>query len=274
MRIDAHQHFWQFSEEEYFWIRPDWIIRRSYLPADLQPQLAAFGFDGSIAVQARQSLGETRWLLELARSAPEILGVVGWVDLRDKDVARQLEEFIDQTKFVGVRHVVQDEPDDFMLGRDFQRGIASLARFNLTYDILIYARQLPAAITLARAFPEQPFVLDHIGKPNIAAGELSPWREQLFDLARLPNVTCKLSGLVTEAQWNAWTVADCRPFLDGALEAFGAERLMFGSDWPVSLLAGTYEQVFSLIETFAAELSGPEQEALFGGNAAAFYFRR
>jgi len=251
---------------------PDWPIRRDFLPVDLAPELRARNLDGCVAVQARQSLAETRWLLELARDESIIRGVVGWVDLRSPGVAKELAEFAAQPKFVGVRHVVQDEPDDqFLLRDDFQRGIATLHEFGLTYDLLVLARQLPAAIGLAQKFPQQAFVLDHLAKPPIKTGGLSPWREQLRALAQLPNVACKVSGLVTEADWQNWRVDDFQPFLDIVFESFGPDRLMFGSDWPVCLLAGSYERVFGLVQNYVSQLGADTEAKFFGANAENFY---
>ncbi len=272
MRIDSHQHFWQFNPADYGWMKPDWPIRRDFLPVHLAPELRACKLDGCVAVQARQSLAETRWLLELASSASIIRGVVGWVDLCSPSVAKELEEFAAQPKLVGVRHVVQDEPDDaFMLREEFQRGIATLRRFDLTYDLLVLARQLPAAIALVQKFPQQAFVLDHLAKPPIKAGELSPWREQIRALAQLPNVACKVSGLVTEADWQNWRADDFQPFLDFVFESFGPDRLMFGSDWPVCLLAGSYERVFGLVQNYVSQLGADTEVKFFGANAAKFY---
>ena len=272
MRIDSHQHFWRFNPADYGWMKSDWPIRRDFLPKDLEKELRARNLDGCVAVQARQSLDESRWLLELAEGAGIIRGVVGWADLRSPDVAKELEELAARPKFAGVRHVVQDEPDDqFMLREDFQRGIGRLHRFGLTYDLLVFPRQLPAAIALAERFPEQPFVLDHLAKPPIRDGALSPWREQIRQLAKLPNVSCKVSGLVTEADWQNWRAEDFKPYLDVAFEAFGADRLMFGSDWPVCLLAGSYERVFGLVRDYVARLGADVEAKFFGGNAAKFY---
>jgi L-fuconolactonase len=272
MKLDSHQHFWRYDAAQYPWMQPAWPIRRDYLPPDLKPLLAAAGLDGSIAVQARQTLQENRFLLDLADSHPLIKGVVGWVDLRSDRVEEQLAEFARHPKFLGVRHVVQDEPDDkFLLGTAFQRGIGKLKQFNLAYDLLIFPRQLPAAIKLAEKFPTQPFVLDHIAKPAIKAGALSPWREQVRNLAGYPNVHCKVSGLVTEADWTCWQPADFRPYLDVVFEAFGVKRLMYGSDWPVALLAGEYARVFGLARDYVGALSRAEQDQFFGGNAARFY---
>lgn len=272
MRLDAHQHFWIYSPADYPWIQADWPLRRDFLPADLAPLLQASGLDGSVAVQARQSLEESRWLLELADASPFIKGVVGWVDLRAPAVEEQLGRLAAHPKFVGVRHVVQDEPDDrFMLGADFLRGIGKLKEFGLTYDLLVYPRQLPAAIELARAFPEQAFVLDHLAKPLIREGRLSPWREQIRELAALPNVMCKVSGLVTEARWKAWDAGDFLPFLDVAFQAFGPDRLMYGSDWPVALLAADYHQVLTLVREHVALHDKNLETKMFGLNAARFY---
>jgi L-fuconolactonase len=272
MRIDSHQHFWRYSPQEYPWIDPKSPIRRDFLPTDLAPELSRNRLDGSVAVQARQTLEETRWLLQLAESAPFIRGVVGWVDLRSPALEAQLQEFAEDPKFVGVRHVVQDEPDDrFMLREDFRRGIGRLREFGLTYDILIYPRQLPAAIELARAFPEQAFVLDHLAKPAIRDKALSPWAEQLASLAKCPNVMCKVSGLVTEAKWHGWQAADLKPYLEVAFEAFGVKRLMFGSDWPVALLAGSYEQVITVVRDYVARWAEGGAAEVFGLNATRFY---
>jgi L-fuconolactonase len=272
MKLDSHQHFWRYDAAQYPWMKPEWPIRRDFLPPDLKPLLAAAGLDGTIAVQARQSLQENRFLLDLADAHPLIKGVVGWVDLRSDRVEEQLAEFARHPKFLGVRHVVQDEPDDnFLLGTAFRRGIGKLKQFNLAYDLLIFPRQLPAAIKLAEKFPTQPFVLDHIAKPPIKAGTLSPWREQIRNLAGFPNVHCKVSGMVTEADWAGWQPADFRPYLDVVFDAFGSGRVMYGSDWPVALLAGDYARVFGLARDYVATLPAAEQDRFFGGNAARFY---
>jgi len=272
MRLDSHQHFWRYDALQYPWIKPEWPIRRDFLPTDLQPLLNAADLDGSIAVQARQSLQENRFLLDLADSHPLVRGVVGWVDLCSDRVEEQLAEFARHPKFLGVRHVVQDEPDDnFLLGGAFQRGIGKLKQFNLAYDLLIFPRQLPAAIKLVEKFPTQPFVLDHIAKPPIKVGTLSPWREQIRTLAGYPNVHCKVSGMVTEADWTAWRPTDFRPYLDVVFNAFGPGRLMYGSDWPVALLAGDYARVFGLARDYVAALPAADQDRFFGGNAAKFY---
>jgi L-fuconolactonase len=272
MRIDSHQHFWRFNPADYGWMKPEWPIRRDFLPANLEPELRACNLDGCVAVQARQSLEESRWLLELAAGASIIRGVVGWVNLCSPDVAKELEEFAAHPKFVGVRHVVQDEPDDqFLLRPDFQRGIAALRAFGLTYDQLVFPRQLPAAIALAQKFPQQPFVLDHLAKPPIKDGALSPWCEHLRELAKLPNVACKVSGMVTEADWQQWRADDFKPYLEVVFEAFGPDRLMFGSDWPVCLLAGSYESVCGLVQNYARQFGADTEAKFFGANAMKFY---
>jgi L-fuconolactonase len=272
-RIDAHQHFWQYNPAEHRWMTDEMAaIRRDCLPGDLKPLLDGLQFDGCVAVQARQNLEETRWLLELAERDEFIRGVVGWVDLRSPELAAQLEQFAGRKKLVGVRHVVQDEPDDeFMLGEDFRRGIGRLAEFDLAYDVLIYPRQLEAAIGLVEGFPEQRFVLDHISKPPIAEGRLEPWETGLRELANAPNLYCKLSGMVTEARWWEWQAEDFRPYLDVVFEAFGPERLMIGSDWPVCTLAASYESAMGIVASYVEQLSQADQDGILGGNCARFY---
>lgn len=272
VKLDSHQHFWSYDAAQYPWIPSGSPLHRDWLPGDLAPLLATAGLDGCIAVQARQTLEESRWLLSLADRAPIIRGVVGWVDLRSENVSAQLAEFSRHAKFRGVRHVVQDEPDvDFMLGAEFQRGIGALHEFGLTYDLLIFPKQLPAAIELVRQFPHQPFVLDHIAKPPIKTGALSPWREQIRELAKAPNVFCKVSGLVTEADHAHWRASDFTPYFDVVFAAFGEDRVMFGSDWPVCLLAGEYARVFALVNDFAAQFTPSVRAKFFGENAARSY---
>lgn len=273
MRIDAHQHFWKYDAREYDWIDDRMaVLRRDFLPADLKTQLEHAGFDGSVAVQARQSLEETRWLLELAEKSPFILGVVGWVDLRSQDLRGQLERFAANPKFVGVRHIVQSEPDDrFLLRPDFLRGVGMLAEFGLTYDILIYPRQLPAAIEFVRQFPNQRFVLDHLAKPPIASGLREPWAGEIRELAKNENVWCKVSGMVTEAEWGSRRPEMYRPYLDVVFDAFGTKRLMFGSDWPVCTVAATYGTVLGIVESHLVQFSDAERDAVLGGNAARFW---
>lgn len=272
MKLDAHQHFWKYDAAQYGWIPKGSPLERDWLPPDLVKEQTSVGLDGSIAVQARQSLEESRWLLELAEHYAAIKGVVGWVDLRADNVEDQLARFAPHPKFVGVRHVVQDEPDnDFMLRADFQRGIGKLRPFKLTYDILIYPKQLPAAIRLVRQFPEQKFVLDHLAKPFIRDGVLSPWKEQITELAKSPNVWCKVSGMVTEARRTGWKREDFRPYLDVVFEQFGADRIMFGSDWPVCLLAGSYAEVLGIVRDYLAAFDARQRGQVLGENCATFY---
>ena len=273
MRIDAHQHFWNYTPADYGWISDNMApLRRNFLPQDLQPLLAAEGFDGSIAVQARQSLEETRWLLELAAHNEIVKGVVGWVDLRSPDLAAQLHQFAQNPKLVGVRHVVQDEPDDnFMLGAEFRRGIARLRDYDLAYDILVFPRQLPAAIKLVREFPDQRFVLDHIAKPAIAKGRLEPWQRDIQELAKSPNVFCKLSGMVTEANWYTWKPEDFRPYLDVVLNTFTPARLMIGSDWPVCTASAPYSRTIGLVRDYIGALTSDEQQSILGECCSRFY---
>ena len=275
MRLDAHQHFWSYDAAQYPWIPPGSPLHRSWLPDDLAALQQPLGFEGSIAVQARQVVGESDWLLSLADKHANVKGVVGWVDLRSDRVEADLARLAAHPKFVGVRHVVQEEPDvDFMLGRDFQRGISKLRAHGLTYDILIYPKQLEAAIRLAENFPQQPFVLDHLAKPPIKDGAMEPWKSQLLRLAKLPNVHCKVSGMLTEADHKAWRAEQFRPYLDTVFEAFGPARLMYGSDWPVCLFAGSYEQAYRLVDDYARGLTDAERAGLFGGNCARFYSAR
>lgn len=273
MRIDSHQHFWIYSPEEYDWIDESMAaIRRDFLPEHLKPQLERCGFQGSVAVQARQSLEETRWLLQLAEQSPFIFGVVGWVDLQSSDVRSQLKDFCRHPKFVGVRHIVQAEPDDrFLLRPEYLRGIEALEEFDLAYDILIYTRHLPVAAEFVERFPRQRFVLDHMAKPPIKRTEIHEWAQGMRRLSTFPNVFCKLSGLVTEADWGHWTPDQITPYLDVAFETFGADRLMIGSDWPVCLVAASYPQATDLVKNYIQEKAPSRIEDLLGGNAARFW---
>ena len=273
MRIDAHQQFWRYNKKEYDWIDDSMsTLRRDFLPADLEPELRRAGFDCSISIQARQSLEETKWLLELAKAAPFVCGVVGWVDLRSAVITAQLTELAANRKLLGIRHVVQSEPDDrFLLQPDFLRGMAALAPFDLTYDILIYPRHLPVAAEFVRHFPEQKFVLDHLAKPLVKSGRVEPWRTGIRELARFPKVFCKLSGLVTEANWKTWKPEHIAPYLDIVLEFFGPERLMIGSDWPVCTVAATYTQVMSLVIEYLGQYSAEVRQKILGENAVRFW---
>ncbi len=273
MRIDAHQHFWRYNGDEYGWLDDSMsALRRDFLPVHLKPELERVGVHGSIAVQARQSLDETRWLLELAASSPSILGVVGWVDLRSPDLRRQLQAFAGNPKLVGVRHVLQGEPDDrFMLQPEFLRGISALEEFDLAYDILIYPRHLPVAVEFVRHFPRQRFVLDHLAKPLIKVGTIQPWEAGVRELAKFPHVFCKLSGMVTEADWQHWKPEQMTPYLDVALDCFGLERLMIGSDWPVCTVAASYSRTMNIVLDYLGKHSTDAREAVLGGNAARFW---
>jgi L-fuconolactonase len=273
MRLDAHQHFWHYNPPEHTWMTDQMAaLKQSFLPEDLQPLLETIHFDGCVAVQARQNLEETRWLLELAEQHPFVKGVVGWVDLRSERLSRQLERFAQHPKLVGVRHVVHDEPDDhFMLWPEFRRGVAQLLDLNLTCDLLLFPKHLKVAAQLVEEFPRQPFVLDHIAKPKIAEGLLSPWQEDLRQLAKFPNVSCKLSGMVTEARWKHWRPADFHRYLDIVFDAFGPTRLMIGSDWPVCTLSGDYEPVMKIVMDYTEKFSKEAQSAILGDNCARFY---
>jgi L-fuconolactonase len=272
MRIDAHQHFWNHDPSRDSWITDDMsVLRRNFLPTDLLPKLRQNKIDGTIAVQVVQSESETRFLLSLAEQHSFIVGVVGWIDLAAPSIEERLAFFRNFEKLCGFRHIVQAEPDEFMFRADFRRGIAALARFGFTYDILIYPKQLPAAVELAASYPEQKFVLDHLAKPEVRSAKIRDWERQIRQLAACPNVFCKLSGLITEADWTSWQPEDFKEYLDIAFEAFGTQRLMFGSDWPVCLLAGNYTKAVQLVSSYIESLSKKTKDAIFGGNAAQFY---
>ena len=269
--IDSHQHFWTYDPALYPWIAGDLTpLARDFLPADLAPLLSERGVTGTVAVQARQDIAETQWLLQLADANPWILGVVGWVDLRAADVPAELAK-VQHPRLVGIRHVLQDESPEFLLDEAFQRGVAQLAGAGLTYDVLVYPQHLPNSFTLCEDNPELWMVIDHCAKPGIKSAQLRPWSTDISRIAELPNVLCKVSGLVTEAAWHGWKADDFKDYLDVVFEAFGTERLMFGSDWPVCTVAGSYPQVYELIADYTGQLSVPERAALFGGNAARFY---
>jgi len=272
-RIDAHQHFWHFDPVRDAWITPDMAaIRRDFLPADLQPLLQQHALDGCVAVQASQSEAETDWLLELAAAHSFIKGVVGWVDLRADNVAERLGHYQQFAKLKGFRHVLQGEADRaLMLKPAFQRGIETLAAFGFTYDLLILPDQLGYAAELAQAFPNQPFVVDHLAKPPIKAQEIDDWMRGIRRLAAHENVCCKVSGLVTEADWQHWQPQDFRPYLDVVFAAFGPERVLYGSDWPVCNVAGGYDRALGLLEDYLAPFTPTEQAQFWGDNAARFY---
>lgn len=272
-RVDAHQHFWGYSQEEYPWIDGKMqILQRDFLPEHLTEQMKEAGVDATIAVQARQTLAETHWLLELARENFFISGVVGWAPLISKDFPAQLDALCADSKLRGLRHVLQDEPDDtYMLRDDFNRGIQLLKDKNLVYDILVYERHLPTVIQFVDRHPNQKFVLDHLAKPRIRAAEISPWRENIRELARRSHVSCKLSGLVTEGDWAQWTPDDLRPYVEVGLEAFGPHRLLAGSDWPVCTVACGYQQWWQTLVTLLSRFSDSDRDAVLGGNAIEIY---
>ncbi|MBC6611287.1 amidohydrolase family protein [Hymenobacter sp. BT507] len=272
-RIDAHQHFWHFDAVRDAWITPDMAaIRRDFLPADLAPLLQQHNLDGCVAVQASQSEAETDWLLTLADEHAFIKGVVGWVDLQVDNVAERLAHYAQFKKLKGFRHVLQGEADRaLMLQPAFRRGLAALFAAGFTYDLLILPDQLGYAAELAAAFPTQPFVVDHLAKPLIKAGELEPWAQDIRALAAHENVLCKVSGMVTEADWQRWQPQDFRPYLDMVFETFGPQRLLFGSDWPVCNVAGGYARMVELVEDYLRAFSGAEQARFWGENAGDFY---
>jgi L-fuconolactonase len=273
MYVDAHQHFWQYNPAEHTWMNDAMTaLKQDFYPDDLLPLLHEIGFGGCIAVQARQSLSETDWLLGLAKQYDFIQGVVGWVDLCSANISQQLENYASESKLLGVRHVVHDEADDnFMLQPAFQQGIAALRDFRLTYDLLLFPKHLPVATKLVDRFPDQLFVLDHLAKPFIERKLFSPWREDLFELAKYPNVYCKLSGMVTETKWGEWTKSDFSPYLDTIVEAFGTERIMIGSDWPVCTLSGSYQATMDIVIEYTRQFPEEVQSAILGGNCINFY---
>lgn len=273
MIIDAHHHLWKFNEEDYGWMDDSMaILRRDYLPADLGGLLQGAGVEGTVVVQARQTAEETGWLLGMAGRYNFIKGVVGWVDLRSQGLDEQLDEFTGNSRLVGVRHVIQDEPDeDFMLGKAFLQGIEKLAQHNLSYDLLIFPKHLKNTVELVRMFPEQRFVLDHMAKPFIRDGIMDPWRQDMEALAALPNVWCKISGMVNEADLKNWKYEDFVPYLDVVAEAFGTDRLMLGSDWPVCCLAGEYHEILAIPRRYFEDMDPAQQEKIFRSNAIECY---
>ena len=272
-KIDAHHHLWKYSAAEYPWISENMgPLRRDFLIQDLVDVLEESDIEGVITVQARQTLAETRWLLDLARGHDFVRGVVGWVALADPKVERDLEQLSTHAKLKSVRHLLHDEPDDFyILREDFNRGIKLLQDFGLRYDLLIFERHIPQTIQFVDRHPNQIFILNHIAKPRIRQGVISPWKENLTELARRENVFCKLSGLVTEASWQSWTEADLDPYLQVVLTAFGAKRVMFGSDWPVLLRGSSYKRWVDTVRRGISHLSEYEQERIVGKTAVEVY---
>jgi L-fuconolactonase len=271
--IDAHHHLWKYSQEQYPWMLAGMEnIRRDFLIPELHSVTREAGVTGTVAVQARQTIGETEWLLGLARDNELIRGVVGWVPLIDADVAKHLERFSGNRKLKGIRHVLHDESDDFyMLRDDFNRGISLLNDFGLRYDILIFERHLLQTIQFVDRHPKQLFIVDHIAKPRVKDRVRSSWEAEIAELARRDNVYCKLSGMATEADWKGWTESDLRPYFDTVLAAFGPDRLMFGSDWPVILVACSYKCWADTVRSWIAELSPAEQLSIMGGTAKMAY---
>jgi L-fuconolactonase len=272
-KIDAHHHLWRYSPEEYGWIDDEMaVLRRDFLPQDLMREIAAAGIDGTVAVQSRQTMDETRWLLKMADECEAIRGVVGWAPIAGEEFPGVMEEFEFRPKLKGLRHVIQGEKDEnYILREDFNSGIRTLLGSGLVYDILIFERHLPQTIDFVDEHPDQVFVLDHVAKPLIREGALEPWAARMRELGKRENVWCKVSGLVTEADWKAWTPESLRPYLDVVVEAFGVERLMAGSDWPVCLVGSEYGQWFEVLRTYFAGFSEGERDAVFGGTATAVY---
>lgn len=271
--IDSHQHFWDLQRFEYSWLSEDLgVLYQNYLPSDLKPLMGQAGVDATVIVQANQIVDETRWLLGLAAENDFLAGVVGWVDLTDEAVGDVLDEFADNKKLVGIRHVTHDEPDvDWQVRDDVKRGLGVLAKKGCTYDLLFRPPHLKHAATLGRAFPDLKLVIDHIAKPLIKDGAMDGWKDDMAAAAECENVYCKLSGMITEANWEHWKPADLKPFVDHVVDLFGFDRLMFGSDWPVALLAGSYQQVVDALKEVLGDLSESETEKVWGGTAAKFY---
>ncbi|MGM0923243.1 MAG: amidohydrolase family protein [Bacillota bacterium] len=273
MKIDSHQHFWMYTKEEYPWINEEMaLLKRDFLPNELEPLLNKIGFDGSIAVQARQCLEETRWLLGLSDKYSFIKGVVGWADLCSNELKQQLDEFTANPLFKGVRHILQDEfEDQYMLKEQFQEGIKLLGNYGLTFDLLIYPRHIPYAVELVKKFPDQLFVLNHIGKPDIKHKVIMPWIEDIQRLAERENTYVKISGLVTEADWNEWKEKDFKVYLDVVFDAFGPERIMVGSDWPVCTLSKDYATTIDIAVNYVKQYASKYEPHILGRNCEKFY---
>jgi len=272
MKIDAHQHFWIYNSVRDSWIDERMkVIQKDFLPELLVPILEQHDIDGCIAVQADQSEEETQFLLDLASNNAVVKGVVGWVDLCADTIEERLAHFSKNKLFKGVRHIVQAEANDFMLGANFQHGISKLEQFGLTYDILIIPEQLPAAIALVQKFPKQQFVINHIAKPYIKDAKMDAWKDNMKALSKFPNVFCKLSGMVTEADWQNWTPEDFTKYMDVVFDAFGVNRIMYGSDWPVCLLAANYSGQLEVLKCYISRFSESEKANIMGNNAIKFY---
>ena len=273
MVIDSHQHFWKYDPIKHSWIDDDMsVIRKDFLPSDLAKVYMENGINGCIAVQADQTLEETDFLIDLASKNDFIKGIVGWVDLRSENIEKVLEKYSKQNIVKGFRHVVQAESDhNFLLRPSFLRGISSLEKYNFTYDILVFPHQLGAVLEFVKKFPKQKFVIDHIAKPYIKDGFYEGWASQMMSISKQENVYCKMSGIITEADYNTWTLEQLNPYMDLVLEVFGSNRIMFGSDWPVCLVAGNYKQVKEIVTNFVVKLSDSEQRGIMGDNAINFY---
>ncbi|WP_298474124.1 amidohydrolase family protein [uncultured Maribacter sp.] len=273
MIIDSHQHFWKYEVEKHDWIDDEMsVIRKNFLPSDLEKVYKNNGIDGCVAVQADQTLEENKFLIELAEQHNFIKGIVGWVDLKNSGVESDLEKYNDFSIMKGFRHVVQGEADyNFLLRPDFLRGISLLEKYNYTYDILVFPHQLGSVLEFVKRFPNQKFVIDHIAKPYIKDGFYDGWAALMLEIGKQENVFCKLSGMITEADYKDWTPKQITPYMDLVLKAFGAGRILFGSDWPVCLVAGEYKSVKKLVFDFIQNLSRIEQEAILGKNAITFY---
>ena len=270
--IDAHHHLWRYSANEYDWIGEDMsALRLDFLPADIEKELLGAGIDGAVTVQARQTLEETRWLLEMARECSAIRGVVGWAPIADLNFVGTLDEFTEDAKLVGLRHIVQAEPEGFLDGMAFNRGMSALASRNLTYDLLIIEPQLEQVIRFVDRHPQQRFVIDHLAKPRITSGELEPCRRRMSELGKRSHVSCKVSGMVTEDSWAKWSIESLRPYLETVVEVFGPKRLMAGSDWPVCLVASDYARWWQVLRDYFDDFSATEKAEIFGGTAERFY---
>lgn len=272
MKIDSHQHFWQFNLQRDSWITEEMsVLKSDFLPEDLQPLLQKHQFDGCVAVQADSSEKETEFLLSLAKETRFIKGVIGWLDLCSDRIDERLEHFSKYKELKGVRHIVQAEKKDFMLRKDFRNGISLLEKHNLTYDILIFPHQLEEAILLVEKHPKQKFIIDHCAKPFIKDKKIKTWQKHIEKISRFENVACKVSGLTTEANWKTWNQDEMKPYLDVVFNTFGCKRTLFGSDWPVSLLAGNYSKNLHLIEDYIQQFSKKEHQQIMGLNAKNWY---
>lgn len=273
LRIDAHQHFWNFDPAKHVWMNEEMgVLKKNFLPSDLEPLLKKCNIDACVAVQANQAEEENDFLFELANQNEMIKGIVGWVDLKSEYLLERLEHYSQISKIKGFRHVIHDEPDlDFMIQPSFMKGVSALKKYGYTYDILIFAAHLPNTLKFIKNLPNQAFIIDHIAKPKIKKGEIETWEKQLKEVAKFENVYCKISGMVTEADWLNWQKEDFTKYLDTVVNAFGTKRILYGSDWPVCTLAATYENQYTIVKEYFSRFSQTEQDLFFGGNATHFY---